>query len=389
MNARPISIRQPYLTIAGQTAPGDGITIRGGDLRIMTHNIIVRYLHYRGGSSSFVKIRPWRDAHDIIIDHCSASAGTDDIFDVHWSDGNTFPGDDPAIRRVTFQNCIIAEAHKKHPTGMIFGSGADLTTDPPRVGSEQVHHLSAHNNYFVHNGWRNPLVKSGYSEVINNVVYNWGNRIGGVGSGAEVDWLNNYYRKGPMSGSRPLVLQWLDGACRPYPLNSIYIAGNIMPSKGLTDPSADNWFLFITNQRNCGDYNNPVPTKHRRFIPLSPAPVPVTIQPSSLSMVDSILADVGANRRLNADGSFTNIRDSADKKFVDDFYAGTGPSSPPSSFTIPTVNSGTPYADTDHDGMADDWESIHGFNPNIKDGNGDADGDGYTNLEEFLNGTIP
>ncbi len=325
-------------------------------------------------------------AHDIIIDHISASGGTDDIIDVWWNDASAkFPGPDPDLRRITFQNSLIAEAIAGHPTGMLIGGHSDLSANPPIIGSELIHHVSVHNNYFVHNGHRNPLMKSRNSEVINNVVYNWGGRIGGTGYSAEVDWINNYWKQGPMSGTRALVFQWMKN-CISFPLSSNYIAGNIMPSKGVTSASQDNWFLFETNHSSCGDKGNPVPETNRRFTPLSPAPIPVTIQAMSLSMVDSVLADVGANKRLNSDGSFTNIRDSADQKFIDDFYAGTGPSAPPEAPTMPSIKSGIPYADSDHDGMADNWETIHGFNPNIKDGSGDADGDGYTNLEEYLNG---
>jgi len=373
-----IRIKRPYITIAGQTAPGDGITYIGGDLRVSTHDVIIRYVSYRGGSSSGIKIRPWNDAHDIIIDHCSVSGGKDDTIDVWWNVRG------PNIRMVTIQKCIIAEAIKGHPTAMMFGGS------PEDGASDLIDHISAHSNYLVHNGWRNPHVKSKHTEVINNVVYNWGHRIGvAAGDGAEADWTNNYFRTGPMSGSLALLFEYLDSECNPYPPSSLYVAGNIMPSKDLTDPSQDNWYLLKTNHASCDDRYNPVPTKHRRFTPLTPAPIPVTIKPASLSLADALLEDVGANKRLNGDGTFTVNRDSADQKFIDDFYAGTGPSSPPESPTVPTIKSGAPYADTDHDGMADEWEFIHGFNPDIEDGSEDADGDGYTNLEEFLNGTSP
>lgn len=276
--ARSIYIDDPFITIAGQTAPGGGITLVGGGLMISTNNVIVRHLRYRGGSNSFITIRPWNDAHDIIVDHCSASGGEDDIIDIYYNDAEF---SDPDIRNITIQNCLIAEADPGHPTGFIAGGDSDLSTNPPTVGSSRVHQISVNRNYFAHNGWRNPLIKSTYTEVINNVVYNWSDRIGGAASSAEVDFINNYWKSGPMTSKRPLIYEWFDDSGREFPSSSIYIGGNIIPSLGVidvTDPTTDNWPMFRTNEGRFGDQfeGKGVPVVNRRFTPLRPAPNPVT-----------------------------------------------------------------------------------------------------------------
>jgi len=396
-----LRVWHPYLTIAGQTAPGGGITLRGDRIIISTHNVIIRYVRWRGGGFSFVTLRPWNNFHDVIIDHCTASGGQDDTFDVWF--GGPQPSSVPDMTNITIQNCLIAEAHAVHPTGMVFGGTPDLSRDPPDY--LRIHHISVHHNYFAHNGWRNPLVGSQHTEVINNVVYNWSNRIGGTYLSSEADFINNYWKTGPMSVNA-LVFEWLTEAGVPLPLSSHYIAGNIIPttpsqywrvdkyvpSFGLTDPNQDNWFLFMTNQSNFGDYGNPVPETNRRFTPLTPAPYPVTITPA-LSVFNSVVTNAGANARLTSNGTLVNNSDEADQKLINDFSKGTGPTSPPTSVTMPSsIDPGTPYTDSDKDGMADEWENIH-FGSlaqgSASDSSSDNDGDGYTDLEEFLNGTNP
>jgi len=378
-----ISIRNPFITIAGQTAPGDGITIRGGGIAIKTNNVIVRYLHWRGGSNSFVSGRAANDAHDIIIDHCSAAGGEDDIIDFYYNvDGA------PDMRRVTVQRCIIAEANAVHPTASVFGGSQDPSTG--KDWNKRNHHNSYHHNYLVHNSHRNPLIKSWYTELINNVVYNWKAAIGTTGDNSESDWINNYAKPGPMDKGRNNHFEFIQGGVE-FPLSSIYVAGSIIEGR-FDDPAADNWPQW-REHRGPGGREDIPSEANRRFTPLAPAPIPVTIEPA-LSFVDSLLLDVGANRRLNADGSFTNVLDSADQQFIDDYYAGTGPTSPPTSATMPSsIDPGTPYADLDKDGMADQWENTH-FGNLTTAGTAlasisDFDKDGYTDLEEFLNGTDP
>jgi hypothetical protein len=115
------------------------------------------------------------------------------------------------------------------------------------------------------------------------------------------------------------------------------------------------------------------------------------------SLPDVVLNDVGANARLDEKGNFIPNSDAVDKRVIGDFsdgdgYSGNGKYKDERDFPggWPTIAPGTPYPDTDHDGMSDVWEADHGFSStDASDGNGDRDGDGYTNIEEFLNGTDP
>jgi len=384
----------PYLTIAGQTAPGGGITIRDFGFEVSTHDVVIRYLRWRSESDQFVTIRPGRDAHGIVIDHCSASGSEKLIIDGWYTDAN---GVSPDIRDITVQKCLIAEADAGHPTAMLFGGYTDFTVDPPILYHLRIHHISVHRNFFAHNGHRNPLIKSQHTEVINNVVYNWADRIGGTGFSAEADFINNYWKAGPMSNpNRALVFEYLfrnpGGAPYQFPLSSDYIAGNILPSWNVTDLDQDNWFLLEENHPELGFEGDPVSEENRRFTPLQPALIPVTIEPA-LDVFNSVVMDAGANSRLTSDGSFVDARDEVDQRFIDDFFNGTGPTSPPEVAQIPSsIDPGQAYSDSDQDGMADEWEEIHfgGLaRGSSSDSSSDFDGDGYTDLEEFLNGTSP
>jgi hypothetical protein len=128
---------------------------------------------------------------------------------------------------------------------------------------------------------------------------------------------------------------------------------------------------------------------HRRYTPLAPALFPVTAQPV-YETYDSVLANAGANARLDSFGNWVSNSDVNDLRLIADVHNGTGPSryteiTEPGDIGV--IDLGTAYADTDHDGMPDDWESVYGLDPNDDfDGPLDYTGDGYTNLEEFLNG---
>jgi hypothetical protein len=144
----------------------------------------------------------------------------------------------------------------------------------------------------------------------------------------------------------------------------------------------------------------PLPAEYRRHRPLPGGEHPVTVMAADAAY-KSVLADVGANARLDEAGKWHANSDAADRRVVEDVRQGKGEgtrhegnrthySHPDQVGGYPKIAPGVPYADADHDGMADAWELAHGLNPrDASDGGRDSDEDGYTNLEEFLNGTDP
>ena len=198
----PLNIENPYLTILGQTAPGEGITLRDHNVYITADHVIMRYLRMRLGSEAKVEADAVgaRHCRYLIIDHCSISWATDENASFY------------NFADATIQWCIISEAlnssvhHKgKHGYGGIWGG----------------RNVSFHHNLFAHNNSRNPrfdhprlywnndlLRYRGTVDFVNNVVYNWGMK---AIYGGEEGWFNvrnNYFRPGP--ATRTLDGEWLD-----------------------------------------------------------------------------------------------------------------------------------------------------------------------------------
>jgi hypothetical protein len=385
-----IQIKHPYLTIAGHTAPGGGILLRGTDntlLRILgAHDIIIRYLRLRNGSG--VADGHGHDnltitgGHNIIVDHVSMSWSTDENASLHRKSHQA------PIYNVTLQRLLLAEGLAGHSNGLLISGSANYR-DPtnPLEAWRDVSDLSIHHNLFVHNTHRNPRVTAVGAQVINNVMYNWGDRIGSTTRGAVVDWINNYAQAGPMSSLAHVLLHQAFIPFRPqeiYPEPSLYLSGNVVHPRH-PDPSADNWVLYRVHYAY-----TPLPASYRRATPWLPAPLPVTVQ-LAVHAYESVLADVGANARLDCDGTWVPNADTVDVRLLADVRDQTGPAAPiPHPAQVggyPVLAPGTPCADRDQDGMPDVWEQPHGFDPtDPTDGPADGDGDGYTNVEEYLHG---
>ncbi len=390
----PLDITKPYVTVAGQTAPG-GIVLSGErmdmqPLSIGTHDVVIRYLRirtgrgnsYRRGVGDAISMGEGSDFHDVIIDHCSLSWGNDENVAL-WTDSGV-------ARNFTISHSIISEAldHDGHSTGLIVGSNTMC---------EDMKNISVHHNLFAHNDNRNPYLKVASQEVVNNIVYNWGWLATQLAGGVDVDIIGNIYRSGVDDRGRSEVVWRSDRrSCNEGPPGSpsIYLKGNIGPHN--SDPKADQWNSMMERAEA---WAYPLPARRRatvnrsfeRTSRLNLSRCPVTVDP--VAQLESAMLDhVGASRRLTSDGSWAVARDSVDKRLISEYKNRSGRIilTEDDVGGFPNISSHTPYRDQDHDGMSDEWEKKHGFNPrNPLDRNGDRDNDGFNNLEEFLSGTRP
>jgi hypothetical protein len=356
--ARPIMVRNPFMTLAGQTAPGDGICLRDFPFAVATHDVVVRYLRSRLGDVSGRAedcIDFFHGASNSIFDHCSATWSIDEALSLSGHDSN-----------VTVQWCLIGESlnRSKHPKGP-HGYGSLARADGP---------VSFHHNLWVHNDARNPRLGDNYGrppypvfDVRNNVIYDYGQTCSGLTQGRlQVNYVANYIKPGPSSEARTPIR-----VGKPSNL-LFYIRDNVFESHG--DMTADNALFFdavtIDGQRQVQTVAEPF------YV------APVKILPAREAFA-FVLATVGAS---------LPVRDPVDARIVDEVRRGGGRiiNSQAEVGGWPVLKPGTPPPDSDNDGMPDDWESRHGLNPHDpSDAVLDNDHDGYTNLEEYLNGTDP
>jgi pectate lyase len=376
-----LTIRNPYITIAGQTAPGQGITLRDASaavealIDIETHDVIVRYLTLRAGPPSagdamMIQASSSHDTYHVVIDHNSMSWAVDrDLatwYDVH----------DITIQWNIFSEALNCSINAKgcHSKGVLLGGYAS-DEQKDKLGA---YNLSFHHNLMAQDGERNPYIKvSGVVDVVNNVVYDPFGTFSHIDmidqlAQDQVNYVGNYYKPGPDT-----VVKYGIRAINPGKQGAgIYVKGNIGPGR-------ENETLPEINIIN---------PDSRQYVVPAPFPAAVITTTDAQQAYEQVLEDAGANKGLDCEGNFVPRRDAIDARIVGNVRDSTGKiiDDPSQVGGWLTIAPASPCADTDHDGMPDAWEQKYSFNPNdASDAVGDANENGYTNLEEFLNGTRP
>ena len=374
-------MRAPYLTLAGNTAPGDGVCIAGDTIELETHDVIVRHMRFRRGAT-WVGDRNdsfgGNPVGNVMIDHVSASWGLDENMSMYRHMYKPPDGSKelklPTVN-ITIQNSIFSEA---------------LDTYNHSFGST----IGGLNSTFHHNLWacntgRNPSIGMyGDFTFANNVIFNWRHRtVDGGDHQSFYNIINNYLKPGPVTPKgEPISYRLLKPESRRArpPVDDYgkaYVAGNIV--EGNTRVTADNWDggvqpeTIAAREEVLGKLRTSEPYPHA-FIELQ----------SADKAMEYVLANAGATLPK---------RDAVDARIVRMVRTGTvtydkgkGIITDISQVGGYPAYQGQPYRDSDGDGMPDEWESANGLNPKDRgDAAGDLNGDGYTNVEDFINGLSP
>ncbi|WP_425229210.1 pectate lyase family protein [Sphingomonas sp.] len=357
---RPLRIREGRVTIAGQSAPGDGITLRDQPLEVAADDVVIRYIRSRLGDESRVETDAiWVLAgRRIILDHVSASWSVDETLSA--SANYTRPNE--GFYDLTVQWSIIADSltHSLHAKGE-HGYGS-------LIRGGRGARISFHHDLWANHEARMPRPgnysaaavdpEGAFFDFRSNVFYNWGGSHSGynadTASLARYNFVDNSYVAGPQSHgtvafqeSNTLAHAWFEG-------NSM---NGAIP--------ADPWSL-VTGDDAPG------------YRLTAPVPMPPVAADPAASAFTRVLASAGASR----------VRDAVDLRVIAGVRDRTG-----HQIDTQSEDGGWPVLatlpaplDSDHDGMPDAWETAHGLDPHHDDSAADRDGDGYTNVEEYLNG---
>lgn len=399
-----LQLKKPNVTIAGQTAPGDGICIAGYPFQISTNNVIIRYMRFRVGSSNVTVSGAdgWDglgslDQKNIIVDHCSVSWSIDECC--------SFSGcSDITLQWTLVSQSLVNAGHNKgaHGYGGNWGgSGA-----------------SYHHNLLAHHGSRTPRLgprpttqTDERMDMRNNVIYNFGGNGCYGGEGMSVNIVNNYYKPGPGSptGDKGKRIAGIGirtkEYCTTYPAyapmmhvwGKYFVEGNVNSQYG--DVTEDNWTYGMYNQIDAGGNDGTYTAVTKDTIKLD-APIeniPVTMH-TAQNAYDKVLKYVGASIKRDALDEIM-ISDTRDGKAS---FTGTGNGSgfintendvkyADGTTGLPTLTGTAAPTDTDQDGMPDAWETANGLNPNSSS---DAalyslDSKGYyTNIEVYINSLV-
>ncbi|MGD9200259.1 MAG: hypothetical protein PVI26_01745 [Chitinispirillia bacterium] len=356
------TVKNPYLTIAGQTAPGKGICIKHGTFAVSSQHVVVRFIRSRLGSGKGGDGFSSPGCENVIWDHCSVSWTNDEAFSAHPT-GN-----------ITVQRTLIAEAlNPRH-----HGFAASVLGN---IGSY-------HHNLLANNFGRNVSMAGknnggkcwGKMDIRNNVVYNWGIRTTD-GEINLVNFVNNYFKPGPAStlyvGMRCTFTTFCGGE------QKYYLSGNVMPGHFGPDE--------VEKSYNLDGHNNRTVPKSE-FLSSEPFyPSYVETQTAEEAYVD-VMSNVGCNVPMLDDTDKRIIKGVLDSTTS---YVGSKTGFPGIPDHENDVGGYEEYQevkrpdnwDTDHDGMPDEWEKKKGLNPSDKtDGNNtNLSDEGYTNLEMYLN----
>jgi hypothetical protein len=364
-----LDVTEPFVTIAGQSAPGDGVVVTGAGLVVLTHDVVVRHLRIRPGlgpmrpedndglsilASDQAGVEP---AHHVVVDHVSLSWSEDELFSalgVH----------DVTVGWTLFSEALNAARHPKgpHSTGALIGFGTSCAT---------VHH-----SVLAHDDFRNPLLTDvGRVDWLNNVSYDYGTLAGEVRPDVrrgEIDLVGNVWIPGPSSDpAAPQVHVYAD-----HPVHAV-----IEPMHLLTAGAGR---TRIWADENLGPHP---PTLWGGF-PIGPvAPEVVADAPFDAPPVDLVDPDDLVDALLPTVGASAPSRDAVDERVLADVVDRTGSllDDPADVGGVDVPAPSPPRADADGDALPDDWEVAHGLDPtDPADALSDPDGDGIPMLEDWL-----
>ncbi len=384
------------VTVAGQTAPGDGICIKNYTTSVQADNVIIRFIRFRMGDEMETEDDAiWgRNQSNIILDHCSMSWSTDECSSFY---NNT---------NFTMQWCILGESlrisvHEKgtHGYGGIWGGK----------------YATFHHNFVLHHDSRNPRmcgprfrtdgdVSAELVDMRNCVFYNWGSNSGYAGEGGRYNFVNNYYKPGPASKVTRIFQPYAYkcGSETQYiPNGSIglfYVDGNYMNGKG---ESYDFSGFSLNSNSQTTFYQTLQDGSTQETTTMSES----TMRTTTMFEYDC-MADVTTQTAAEAYelvlgyAGASLVRDAVDARYAREAregtytYAGTNGSSNGLIDTqtdcggFPTYASTTAPTDTDGDGMPDDWETANGLDPNTDDSAKYTLDSSYTNIEVYINSLV-
>jgi hypothetical protein len=413
----------PYLTIAGQTAPGGGIVIGGPNqsgeqIFVSTHDVIFRYLTWDGsrpgptgpqaGTVGFEMASG--DIYNVIWDHC----------EVRWAGNKGFgavsnqPG--IGIHNITVQWNLLYEPNVAHAVGIgtvyVSDSGSGIGSGMKTTDND------AHHNMFITVDHRLPLNQSGRNvRWVNNLIYNWGQFAALSMGGVQTDYIGNKYvdgNGGNLNYSSVHVFLANGNGCdgfdntgdcpngdnelnpTMYLLNNVGHIGTTMGGAlvSATNSPNDSGQRSMTSQGGEGGENwdpnavGPWPERWYRNTPLPTEQFPITADP--VENLDTVLLPtVGNSQHLDCNGDYVINRDSEAARAIlvyqnraaDDLFSG--------QHAAPAISSGTACQETFHDGIADQWKTKHGLSTSDASLGSRTAPNGYTYLENYLNGTDP
>lgn len=358
-----INITEPFVTVAGQSAPGEGVQIRGGMIKVQTHDVVLRYLKIRPGDQLNRSAINERDA-------VSMSGGNAEVFNVVVDHSSLVWGPDIGglavlgnSHDITIQNSIIGEGLylSNHPEATVEQKGHSLGLNITQLGLDShPTRITLHHNLITTSDARMPQVMGGeLVDIVNNVIYNWG-KNSAHGNPRSLNLINNMFIKGPMTQK---LTAW-EGRTNPEnPVlrpGSVYERGTV--TEGFSTVRSDPQNMYASEQ----------------FSPYS-----IVTEQTPQEAYSRIVEDAGANRP---------VRDSVDQRIIDNLKQRTGQFLNASDLVWPVLATGAVPVDVDLDGMPDAWELLYFGTTERGSADasvGDLDQDGYTDVEEYLNGTNP
>lgn len=376
-------IKRSNITIAGQTAPGDGICLKGHSFILNgagqggnKGNIIIRFIRSRPGGTLKTGLYGFNmeNCHNVIIDHCSFSWANEECAAMYDTKNTTVQW---SIVSEGLYNAGHAKGYRSY--GGVWGGQY----------ASYHHNLIAHqNNRTVRFNGSRAHDTIALVDYRNNVIYNWGSAnapYGGdmkiPGGISKVNIVNNYYLPGPATSFTVKFMHALYAGAASTGTGQWYLAGNIMEgSKHLTK---NNWKGLDLSELPAAD----------RSKARSSSPFEVTIklpEESAKDAFESVLANAGAS---------LPERDAVDKRIVNEAKtktaSGMGMLGKPGIIDTPSAVGGWPVyktiaapVDTDSDGMPDDWEKKNKLDTNNPNDRNLIGKDGYTMLEEYLNSLV-